>query len=136
MSKSNVGFQLKQGGIKSKYSVTGPAQNRSSISPVGRNSLEKVSPLHQYTDNSLESRTIDTGSNLAMTGTSFNKLKEAKEDKKLRNDIKEIRHVKQLRFVNLDLESPNMREAMAGLGMLPTEINTNKTINDFIPTRQ
>ena len=52
-----------------------------------------------------------------MTGTSFNKLKEVKEDKKLRNDIKEIKNVRSLKFVNLNLDSPNMKEAMKSLGM-------------------
>jgi len=86
-------------------------------------------------ETSLEQLTIDSSSNLAnLTMTSFNKLKEeVKDTKKLRNDIKEIRHVKSLRFVNLDLESPNMKEAMTGLGMLANDINTHKTLDDFIP---
>ena len=70
-----------------------------------------------------------------MTGTSFNKLKEVKEDKKLRNDIKEIKNVRSLKFVNLNLDSPNMKEAMKSLGMQADDIQTNKTMDDFSPSK-
>jgi hypothetical protein len=39
-----------------------------------------------------------------------------------RNDIKEIRSLRQLQNVNLDLDSPRMRKAIDNLGVSETEL--------------
>jgi hypothetical protein len=39
-----------------------------------------------------------------------------------RNDIKEIRSLRQLQNVNLDLDSPRMRQAIDNLGVSETEL--------------
>lgn len=47
-----------------------------------------------------------------------------KEEKKVvkRNDIREIRSIRQLENVNLDLDSPRMKQAFENLGVSETEL--------------
>lgn len=50
---------------------------------------------------------------------------------KKRNDIRELRSTRQLKFVHLDLESPTMREAIEALGLELDDLDTEKTADDF-----
>lgn len=54
-------------------------------------------------------------------------LKKADEEEKpkgpvKKNDIREIRTIRQLARVNLDLDSPRIKEAMDNLGISPEEL--------------
>lgn len=44
------------------------------------------------------------------------------EGPKKSNDLREIRSIKQLANVNLDLESPRMKQALENLGIAETEL--------------
>ena len=42
-----------------------------------------------------------------------------------------MKHIKHLRLVKLDLDSPKMMEAMINLGFIKEDLNTLKTRDDF-----
>jgi len=62
---------------------------------------------------------------------------EAKEPraKKNHNNIKEVRNTKTLRYLNLDLSSPMMRESMDQLGMVEDDLDYRKSMDDFYPKK-
>jgi hypothetical protein len=47
------------------------------------------------------------------------------------NNIEPLRHVRHIRLVNFDLDSPRMAEALINLGLVKEDINTKKTKDDF-----
>ena len=69
--------------------------------------------------------------------TDFGRSPSNKKDKtpKKRNDIRELRSVRQLKFVNLDLDSPTISDAMIQLGLERDDLDTEKTIEDFMPNK-
>jgi uncharacterized coiled-coil protein SlyX len=49
----------------------------------------------------------------------------------LSNDIKALTNAKQIRMVNLDLESPRMKKALERLGLVREDLNNMKRMDDF-----
>jgi uncharacterized coiled-coil protein SlyX len=49
----------------------------------------------------------------------------------LSNDIKPLTNAKQIRMVNLDLESPRMKKALERLGLVREDLNNMKRMDDF-----
>lgn len=49
----------------------------------------------------------------------------------LSNDIKPLTYAKQIRMVNLDLESPRMKKALERLGLVREDLNNMKRMDDF-----
>ena len=47
------------------------------------------------------------------------------------NDIKPLTLAKQIRMVNLDMESPRLKKALERLGLVRDDLNNTKRMDDF-----
>ena len=66
-----------------------------------------------------------------MKDTVITSLKIRNHSPKVNNNIAPLKKTKFLRLVRFNLDSPKMAEAMTNLGLIKSDLDTRKTIDDF-----